>query len=213
MDDRLERFAHCDPRFFPYLKTTLEKLPEDVRESVLGNPGFQVVSSPGIAEECSLLLSFADPVEHVMHLNMKTLNEPEYRIVFRIAYEFAKYSALRENPEGDIVGRQIDLLNQWGFEKDVRSMQHCRAIQGSDGYMAGYDWARHQSSDYLLQHFGLYYDEWNKGGLRRMPKDSSGAVPPVASEALLDADSADEIPLDEAVMEGIMAALKEVHPD
>ena len=213
MDDKLKRFVHCDPKFFPYLKTTLEKLPEDIQESVLSNPAFQIISSSDITEECSLLFSFGQPVEHVLHLNMKALSGPDYRIIFRIAYEIAKYAAARQDAQGDTTRLQTELLTQWGFERDVRSMQHCRAIQGSDGYQAGYDWARHQNPDYLLQHFGLYFDEWNAKGLHRVPGDTSAAVQAATNESHLQQDAASEIPLDEAVVEGIMAALKEVQVD
>lgn len=212
MDDRLKRFAHCDPSFFPYLKTTLEQLPEDIRESVLNNQAFEIISSSDITEECSLLFSFSRPVEHVLHLNMRALSGPDYRIIFRIALEIAKYVAMRQDPKGDIAQRQAELLTQWGFERDVRSMQHCRAILGSDGYQAGYNWARHQNPDYLLQHFGLYYDEWNTKGLHRLPGDTKGAVQAATKETLLHQETPGEIPMEEAVVEGIMAALKEVHP-
>ena len=213
MEDRLKRFTHCDSSFFPYLKTTLEQLPEDIRESVLGNPAFEIISSSDIVEECSLLFSFGKPVEHVLHLNMKALNGPDYRILFRIALEIAKYAAARQKPQGDIDRLQIELLKQWGFERDVRSMQHCRAILDSDGYQAGYNWARHQNPDYLLQHFGLYFDEWNTKGLHRLPTGAKGAVQEATKETLLDQKTTGEIPTDEAVVEGIMAALKEVHPN
>ena len=210
MDDRLKRFTHCDPKFFPYLKTTLEQLPEDIRESVLGNQAFEIISSSDIMEECSMLFSFGRPIEHVLHLNIKALSGPDYRIIFRIALEIAKYVAMRKEPQGDIAQRQAELLTQWGFERDVRSMQHCRAILGSDGYLAGYNWARHQNPDYLLQHFGLYFDEWNTKGLHRVPSDTKGAVKEATKETLLEQEAPSEIPMDEAVVEGIMAALKEV---
>ena len=38
-------------------------------------------------------------------------------------------------------------------------------ISESEGYKTGYDWAKKQNRDYLLQHFGLYFDQRNRQGL------------------------------------------------
>ena len=36
------------------------------------------------------------------------------------------------------------------------------------GYKKGYEWAITQNKDYLLQHFGLYFNVWNEKGLGQM---------------------------------------------
>ena len=63
------------------------------------------------------------------------------------------------------------MLIDWGFEKEVKAMRYDRAIAQSKGYHAGYYWARGQSKDYLMQHFSLYFDEWNEKGLGSLSRE------------------------------------------
>jgi hypothetical protein len=53
----------------------------------------------------------------------------------------------------------------WGFEQELEAVRYCRAVFESADYKKGYEWAIKQNKDYLLQHFGLYFDEWNEKGL------------------------------------------------
>ena len=61
------------------------------------------------------------------------------------------------------------LLIQWGFENEVNAACFCNAVAGSKVFKSGYEWARKQSEDYLMLHYGIYYDEWNSIGLKRIP--------------------------------------------
>ena len=60
-----------------------------------------------------------------------------------------------------------NLPNEWGFTKEVEAVRYDRAISESEGYKIGYDWAKKQNHDYLLQHLGLYFDQWNDQGIGR----------------------------------------------
>jgi hypothetical protein len=48
MTQRIQRFKLCDLRFHPYLKRVIERLPEDVREIVLNDMSFQILTDDGI---------------------------------------------------------------------------------------------------------------------------------------------------------------------
>jgi hypothetical protein len=62
-----------------------------------------------------------------------------------------------------------DLLVRWGFEKEIEAVRYDEALAESEGYKTGYRWAKRQNKEYLMQHFGLYFDGWNESGLGRMP--------------------------------------------
>jgi hypothetical protein len=60
------------------------------------------------------------------------------------------------------------LLIKWGFGKEVKAVRYDLVISESEDYRIGYDWAKKQNADYLIQHFGLYFDQWNDRGLGRL---------------------------------------------
>jgi hypothetical protein len=77
--------------------------------------------------------------------------------------------------------------------------------------------------DYLMQHFGLYFDEWNEKGLRRMSREQLEEVKSKAGTRVLLEDRIETggggevgetevtaLPRDEAIIAGIMAAVKEI---
>jgi hypothetical protein len=82
-----------------------------------------------------------------------------------------------------------DLLIDWGFEKEVEAMRYDRTIARSEGYRAGYNWALRQNKDYLMQHFSLYFDEWNEKGLGSLSReqletlDRQAAISPILDDA------------------------------
>jgi len=210
MDENLKRFVHCDPRFFPYLEATLKRLPQEIQDQVMTDTELQILGSDLMSEECTLFCGFPQPVEYLVLLNVKSLNEPQHRLVFRIAREIAGYVAMKQGLDGHSDDQKNAILEKWGFQKEVASIRHCRAVQGSRGYKSGYEWAMRQSSDYLQQHFGLFYDEWNIRGLRQWPAKKLEMVLNAASrEHSAGEDAAGAIPLDEAMMEGVMSAMKE----
>jgi len=50
-------------------------------------------------------------------------------------------------------------------------MRYDRTIARSEGYRAGYNWALRQNKDYIMQHFSLYFDEWNEKGLGSISRE------------------------------------------
>jgi hypothetical protein len=164
MNQRIQRFKLCDLRFHPYLKRVVERLPEEVREIVLNDVSFQILTDDEIFEALVLRYEFDAPIRHLVYLNTKILREPDNQIIHTIASEIAHYIIRKQGAHG-VEGKLDNLLNEWGFGKEVEAVRYDRAISESEGYKIGYDWAKKQNHDYLMQHFGLYFDQWNDQGL------------------------------------------------
>jgi len=164
MSTRIQRFKLCDLRFHPYLKKVIERVPEAVREIVLNDMSFQILTDDDIFEALVLRYEFGAPVRHLVYLNTKMLREPDHQIIHTIAAEIALY-ILKKQGTHDWKQKVDDLLNEWGFRKEAEAVLYDQAISESEDYKMGYAWAKKQSHDYLMQHFGLYYDQWNDRGL------------------------------------------------
>jgi len=172
MDKRINRFKICDFRFYPYLARVFERLPEEVREKVLNESSFQILADEDMLKARVLRYDFGNPVKALVCLSSKTLTEPEHQLIYSIAREIAKYVLSIEQTETQSGEKDIeDLLMHWGFETEMEAVRYDKTIIESEGYKTGYEWARKQSKDYLMQHFGLYFDEWNERGLGRMPSN------------------------------------------
>jgi hypothetical protein len=222
MDQRMTRFKHCDPRFFPYLERVLDRLPEKIREHILNSTALQVVAGEDLHQRCALRVEFDDPVKTLLCFNPVALFEPEHQILHTIAHELALY-VIGEVESVKAEEKAEGLLLEWGFQMEIEAVRYCKAVSESEGYQIGYEWARKQSKDYLLRHFGLYFDEWNEKGLRRLSREQLEKVKSEAgTRALLkdqiETEGAGEIgepevtalPRDEAIIAGIMAAVKEI---
>ena len=172
MDKRISRIKLYDLHFYPYLTQVIERLPEDVREDVLNDKSFQILTDDDALNACVLRYRFSDPVKTLVYLNTKTLKEPEHQLIHTIASEIAYY-VLSKRKTG-LCSKDIDdLLLQWGFGKEVEAVRLDMILCDSKGYKIGYEWAKKQNRDYLMQHFGLYYDEWNVKGLVRFSGEGS----------------------------------------
>jgi hypothetical protein len=222
MDKRMTRFKHCDPRFLPYLEKVLDRLPESIRENILNSTVLQVVAGEDLHRSCALRVDFDEPVKSLLCFNPKVLFEPEHQIFHTIAQEFALY-VIGEVGSVRAEQKAEELLLEWGFEMEIEAVRHCTAVSESEGYQIGYEWARKQSMDYLMQHFGLYFDEWNQKGLRRMSREQLEQVKSKAGTGALLNDRIETggagetaesevtaLPRDEAIIAGIMAAVKEI---
>jgi hypothetical protein len=225
MDKRINRFKLCDFRFHPYLKTVIDRLPEQVKETVLNDVSFQILTDDDICGAPVLRYGFSEPVRTLIYLNTKILMEPAHRIIHTIAFEIANYFRNQEKVHGRD-GEPDGLLIEWGFEKEVEAVRDGRKIAASEGYRIGYDWARKQNHDYLMQHFGLYFNQWNEKGLSGLPgkelnklKRGEDRTRPVLDDilSLKEAGSADadngEISQSpatrKAMLAGILTAVKE----
>ena len=170
MDKKINRFKICDFRFYPYLAKVFDRLPEEVREKVLNESSFQILADEDMLDACVLQYEFETPVKALIYLSSKILTEPEHQLIYTIAHEIAKHVLSTVETETKFCEKDIeDLLEDWGFETEIEAVRYDKAITASEGYKAGYEWAKKQSRDYLMQHFGLYFDEWDEGGLGRMP--------------------------------------------
>jgi len=164
MSARIQRFKLCDLRFHPYLRRVIERLPEDVREIVLNDMSFQILTDDDIFEALVLRYEFGAPVRHLVYLNTKILREPDHQIIHTIAFEIAHYIVKKQG--APVWEKKLgNLLIEWGFGKEVEAVRYDEVISKSVGYKIGYDWAQKQDLDYLRQHFGLYFDQWNDDGM------------------------------------------------
>jgi hypothetical protein len=217
MDQNILRFTHCDPRFYPYIEKVFARLPEEVKERLLNDRGFQLLAGDDLLEECVLRYEFEAPVSKLVYLNTKMLIEPEHWQIYSIAHEVARYVI----GESEAVEKQVEeLLVEWGFEEELEAFRYDTVIADSEGYKIGYEWARTQNPEYVLRHFGLYFDEWNEKGLRRISKEQFEILRTKAKTEIADEitqipgrerDTTEyTIPRDEAIIAGIMAAVKEI---
>jgi len=164
MSARIQRFKLCDLRFHPYLRRVIERLPEDAREIVLNDRSFQILTDDEIFEELVLRYEFGVPVRNLVYLNTKILREPDHQIIHTIAFEIAHYILKKQGVH--MWERKLgNLLIEWGFGKEVEAVRYDEEISKSEGFKIGYDWAIKQDLDYLRQHFGLYFDQWNDDGV------------------------------------------------
>ena len=167
MDERLKRFKLCDLRFYPYLTMVFDRLPQEIRENVLNDRSFQILTDEDLLNTCVLRYKFGDPVKTLVYFNTKILMEPEHQLIHTIAHEIAHHVLIIR--ESQVDEKKIeDLLIHWGFQKEVDAVRYDLAMAESKGYKIGYEWAKSQNQDYLMQHFGLYFDEWNEKGLGRV---------------------------------------------
>ena len=224
MDERINRFKLCDLHFHPYLTRVIERLPEEVREDVLNDKSFQILTDDDAIDACVLRYRFSDPVKTLVYLNTKVLKEPEHQLIHTIASEIAYY-VLNKRKNG-LRSKDIDdLLLQWGFEKEVEAVRLDKILCDSKGYKIGYEWAKKQNRDYLMQHFGLYYDQWNDEGLGSlsskefdMHNREVGSNPilrdvlPLNYRGFVESDNGkipDSLSNRKAVLAGILTAVKE----
>lgn len=168
MDKRINRFKLCDLRFIPYLVQVIERLPPAVKEEILNDVTFQIITDEELCAECVVRYEFSDPVKTLVYLNTKILTEPDHQIIHTIASEIARYNLRKEGVAG-WKSLLDNLLIEWGFAKEAEAVWYGQAISDSDGYKIGYRWAKRQNHDYLRQHFGLYFDQWNDKGLPSFP--------------------------------------------
>ena len=216
MDERLRRFQFCESWLYPHLDRVFSRLPEGLREEILTDEGFQILSNAALPDICGHCFHFDRPLTFLVYLNPAMILQPDHRLECGIAMELAHYVAAKEQWDGD--PRRIqELLIQWGFEEEVDAVCFCSAVAGSKAFRDGYNWARNQDEAYLMLHFGIHYDEWNRKGLVRMPKERLEKLRAQASmdRRLPTAASRDEkslpegISVEQVLIEGIMSAVKE----
>ena len=161
MDERINRFKLCDLNFHSYLAGVMERLPEQVRNEVLDDTSFQILTDDEALKACVLRYRFSEPVKTLVYLNTNLLKQPRHQLIYTIAWEIAHYVLSQRQAAQDAASVEA-MLRQWGFEKEVAAARSDQALCESRGYRIGYDWAKQQDRDYLLQHFGIYYDAWNR---------------------------------------------------
>ena len=230
MDDRIARFSYCDSRFYPYLENILSRIPPDVKERLLGDKDLEIIAHDDFHTMCMVSHEFDHPARKMIYLNTEILKEPEHRVNCAIAHAIAYY-AVGEKEIGQREEEAEDLLKKWGFEDDLQSALYCKAVVESAGYRVGYEWAKKQDKDYLMQHFGLYFNEWKEKGLGRMTRErfnqlyDQADIPSImtsiprrgrqrAAAGPGDRDASGLFTSDESIIAGIMDAMNDMeHQD
>lgn len=224
MEALQKRFRYLDSRFFPYLETVLNRVPAGVKEDILKHGDFQLIADDGFLDQCVLRQTFEQPVHWLCYINTKILREPDHRILLAVASQMAFYCCSRDRPEPECRDAE-EILKQWGFQEELDAVRRDEIIAQSEGYQVGYKWAKRQDKEYLVQHFGLYFDQWNTRGwgqgseelekeIERRNGTSSlleelaqGKFAAAGVKARSDIGSASPR---RAVVAGIMSALKEI---
>jgi hypothetical protein len=226
MDQRINRFKLCDLRFIPFIERVVERLPEDVRDGLLDDMTFQILTDDEILEALVLRYEFSAPIKTLVYLNTKVLKEPDHQIIHTIAYEIAHYILKHEKIH--VSEEKVnEVLMKWGFYKEIEASRCDQEISQSQGFRIGYDWAKKQNYDYLMQHFGLYFDQWNDKGLGRLSdnefdrRDHNGQTVPVFENILplkklgfLESDigkTTDSLSVRKPMLAGILTAVKEAN--
>ena len=219
-----ERFQYLDPRFFPYLETVLKRVSPQVKEDILKHTDFQLIADDGFLDQCVLRQTFEQPVRSFCYINTKILREPDHRILLAVVSQMAFYCCSRDRPEPECREAE-EILKQWGFQEELDAVRRDEIIAQSEGYQVGYKWAKRQDKEYLVQHFGLYFDQWNTRGwgqgseeLEKEIERRNGASSLLeelakgrtATAAPKDGTAAGSVSPRRAVIAGIMSALKEI---
>ena len=226
MDQRINRFKLCDLRFIPFIERVVERLPENVRDLVLNDMSFQILTDDEILEALVLRYEFSAPIRTLVYLNTKVLKEPDHQIIHTIASEIAHY-ILKQEKIHVSEEKVNDLLMKWGFYKEIEASRSDEEISQSEGFKIGYDWAKKQNYDYLMQHFGLYFDQWNEKGLGKVSEKElekrhhNGQTVPIFEGILpskelgfLESDSGkvrDSLSVRKTMLAGILTAVKEAN--
>ncbi|MEJ2589497.1 MAG: hypothetical protein P8165_18320 [Deltaproteobacteria bacterium] len=63
MDERINRFRYCDPRFYKYLDQVLQRMPESIREEIMGKENIQSVAQPDLPDICGRHFEFDPPLK------------------------------------------------------------------------------------------------------------------------------------------------------
>ena len=225
METLKKRFRYLDSRFLPYLETVLNRVPAGVKEDILKHGDFQLIADDGFLDQCVLRQTFEQPVHSFCYINTKILREPDHRILLAVASQMAFYCCSRERPEPECRDAE-EILKQWGFQEELDAVRRDEIIAQSEGYQVGYKWAKRQNKEYLVQHFGLYFDQWNtrgwgqgseelereierRNGTSSFLEELAKARTPAAAAAPGRADTGTASPR-RAVLAGIMSALKEI---
>jgi hypothetical protein len=225
MEREIDRFVYCDPGFYPYLEEVLARFPEGIREDILSDKSFQIVAKKSFNERYISRYIFKMPVKYLVCLDTKILNMPKYEIIYTIAHEIAAYAV--SEGKSDFDEKKVEpLLISWGFEKETKAVRHEHTIAESEGFRIAYEWAKKQSKNYLLQHFGLFFDEWNEKGLGKTSKEGSAKMYDQAetSSMFTELDKSKSLryhehdkhkvienhAIDEEMLAGIMTAMKEI---
>jgi hypothetical protein len=225
MENLGEKFNLCDPRFIPYLEKVFSRLPPVLKEEILETTSFQFLADDAFHKSCAVRHTFEEPVETLVLLNTRMLKEPEHRILLTIASEIAYHVVGIKKSDAD--KKEVEsLLKQWGFENEIEAVRYDQIIEKSPGYKIGYQWARSQNKGYLLQHFGLYFDDWKKMSWGKKSEDILNMVDQKADTASIleeitqfkeieivqsDDKAKVETPVArQAIIAGIVTALKEI---
>ena len=113
---RVARFTHCDPNFYPYIEKVLRRLPKAVRiTQVLDDLSFEIVTFGDTNGQFFLL---PDPTHSLLVLNRSLLKQPESVIIYTIARQLAHKTIGKRDTV--LYAKEADeLLIKWGFDDEA----------------------------------------------------------------------------------------------
>ena len=100
--------------FFHMWTRSYRVLPKNLREEILNNEGFHIISEAVLSDFCGQCLYFHQPIEFLIYLNPALEMQPDIRISCSIATELANYVAIKERWSGD-EGAHSKAINSMGF--------------------------------------------------------------------------------------------------
>ena len=201
-------------------------MPDDVRETILENRNFQILSDDNFHASGSLYYRFDESISNLIYLNTATLKQPVFDINYTIAFEIAKVVADKTHTEPAPRDREAKkMLVEWNFIMDTDMLKPKDPVEESEGYQIGYQWAKKQKQDDLLWNYRHYFDEWNEE--RISPERFEQLYIDVAPFSILeqmspekaDSEAADKDDqeasrdgdlLEAGIICGVMAAIKEL---
>ena len=120
--ERVSRFTHCDPNFYPYIEKVLRRLPKGVRiKQVLDDLCFEIVT---FDDTNGQFFSLPNQIQSLLVLNRSLLRQPESLIIYTIARQLAHKTVGKRDTV--LYAKQADeLLIKWGFEAETWEVENC----------------------------------------------------------------------------------------
>jgi hypothetical protein len=118
---RVARFTHCDPNFYPYIEKVLRRLPKGVRiKQVLEDLSFEIVTFDDTNGQFFLL---PNQIQSFLVLDRSLLKQAESVIIYTIARQLA-YKTIGKRDTVLYAKEAEELLIKWGFADEMWEMKN-----------------------------------------------------------------------------------------
>ena len=155
----LERFKELDSGFLSHVIRVLNRLPAEIREKVLTDESFQMVSRA--LDAIGQFWNFDKPITSLAWYNPELLKEDEVQITHTIAQEIAHW-IIGKGESGLHEKEAEDLLTSWGFKHEVETLNYKNSAAKLSGFEKGYEWAK--DNEDKLPGYEEYLEVWDRDG-------------------------------------------------